>query len=271
MRVILKLRSKTTILQKGGYEKYYSSTNAWFYKKLNKSELHNKNGLKYFCFSNLIGINNEKVELDKIYSIIFSFAQSDTAYTFVTSLELGEIIDLGAFNFELVKVKFDKLIIQNNMILETPTIIEVQENINKNDKTKKPKIRSIDFLKEHDKFLDLLTKNILRKYNELKLNSDNKSKFNLKEGNLFDNIDIKPIEYNNKKIDKLKLKGQDRGHFAIPVLRNKQTNKLIPFYGNKLQFIIREITDEQKDILNTVVDAGFGGHNSYGMGFIIKK
>lgn len=265
MRVILKLKAKASVSQKLFYQKYYSSTNGWFYKKV--SSLHDKAGIKFFCFSNLIGIKEEKIELNEIYTVIFSFAEPDTAYKFVTSLGLGENIGLGEFQFELVKTKFDKLVIKENMILETPTIIVVEENI----KTKegKSKRKSINYLEEQKKYIDLLEKNILHKYNLL-TSEDSSKKYVMKdrEGHLFDNIEINPITYTKKvKEDK----GQNKGHFAIPVLRKEGSNNFIPFYGNKLEFKIGKITEEQKIILSKVIDAGFGMYNSYGMGFIIER
>jgi len=261
VRVILKLEAKVSVSQKEAYEKYYSSTNAWFYNKV--PSLHDFNGIKHFCFSNLIGVKNEKIKEGKKYSVIFSFSNSDIAYKFVTSLELGEIITLGELKFSLFSTKFDKIDVNQGDILETPTIIVVEENLNnKNNKYKK---KSIDYLKEPNKYLELLEKNILHKYNNLTKNNSKKFILNT---NLFKNINISPITYNkNIKFDK----GQNKGHFAIPIIRKKSSNSIIPFYGNKLRFTIGEINDKQKDILNTVIDSGFGIHNSYGMGFIIKK
>lgn len=262
MRVILKLKSLSDTDQKIANLKYFSAMNSWIYKKINLPKLHSSSSFKFFCFSNIIGIKDQKTTKGSFYSIIISFTDVKVAYKFVTSLELGEKINLGEYNFELASSKFDKLEVTNNCILETPTIIEITEKRKNSKKELKP--YSIDYLKEPELFKKLLAKNIIRKYNSFKSLNNKDFKIIPEDYNLFKNINIEPIKLSK---DNSK-KNQNKGHLCI---LQQFKNKKFSFIGNKLKFVIHNISAEQKNIFNIVIDSGFGIHNTYGMGFIIKK
>ena len=127
-------------------------------------------------------------------------------------------------------------------MIETTGIIVVTEHLKNSNKTK-----SLDFLKEdeNERYLQLLKKNIIRKYNT----------FNGKEVN--ENYDL----WKNMVI--------------APIMRGKYSVYCEPlnfnFIGNKIRFKLGKMTIMQRDILNFAFDAGFGVYCSYGMGFMVEK
>ncbi|MCK5025374.1 MAG: hypothetical protein KAS15_02200 [Nanoarchaeota archaeon] len=64
MRITLTLKALGDVSQKDAFPKYYPAMQGFVYDKLKNSvfsDLHDKKGFKNFCFSNLIGVRNNKV------------------------------------------------------------------------------------------------------------------------------------------------------------------------------------------------------------------
>jgi CRISPR-associated endoribonuclease Cas6 len=244
MRITLILKSLKDISQKDTLAKYYSSLHGWVYKqKLANSvfsSLHEKKGYKYFCLSNLIGVKNNKVRENYAYKIIISSPNKELINVIKNNLKEGEIINLGEYSFELMRFYDYNIKLDNFSVIETPTIIVVTEHVN-------GKMKAWDFMKkdEKEKYLYLLRRNLIKKYN-----SFNGSKID-ENYDLWNNVIIEPI-----------LKGK-YSIYCEPLN--------FKFIGNKLRFKLGYLDEVQKKVFNHCFEAGFGGYCSYGMGFVMEK
>ena len=129
------------------------------------------------------------------------------------------------------------------MVIETPSVIVITEH--KGDKT-----INLDYLKENERgrYIELLSRNLIRKFNRLNENEKVDESYNL-----FKNVEIEPI-YGGKK--------------SIPLTDDKTLRLAI---GNKLRFKLGYLDDVQKKVFKVGIDAGFGIQNAFGMGFVMEK
>lgn len=231
--------------QKDAFPKYYPAIQGFVYDKLKNSvfsDLHDKKGFKNFCFSNLIGVRNNKILEDYPYKITISSPNKELINIIKSNLKDGEKINLGEFSFELMRFYDYDVKLDNFSVIETPTIIVVTEHLRMENK-----IKSLDFLKKEDKerYLYLLRKNLIKKYN-----SFNGSKI-IEDYDLWNNVMVEPT-----------LKGK----YSIPCEPLK-----FRFIGNKLRFKLGYMDEVQKNVFNHCFETGFGAYNSYGMGFMIEN
>ena len=242
----MRLKSLKRISQMDTLSKYYSSLHGWIYKqKLANSVfsgLHGKVGFKYFSLSNLIGVENETVEQDGNYKITISSPNKELIKVIKDNLQIGELINLGEYSFEIVSFYDYEIRLNKFSVIETTSIIVVTEHLKKSTK-----IKSLDFLKEDERgrYLYMLKKNLIRKYNTF--NGKNVSE----KYDLWRCILIEPIM---------------KGKYSIYC---EPLN--FKFIGNKLRFKLGAINTTQREILNFAFDAGFGAYCPYGMGFMVEK
>ena len=239
-----------SVSQKDTLAKYYSSLQGWVYKqKLANSVfsgLHKKKGYKHFCLSNLIGVRSNTVKQDYAYKITISSPNKELVNVIKNNLKEGEIINLGEYSFELMRFYDYDVNLDNFSVIETPSIIVVTEHL-KGNGSKKEGIKSLDFLKkgEKERYLYLLRRNLIKKYN-----SFNGQKIN-EDYDLWKNVAVEPI-----------LKGK-YSIYCEPLN--------FKFIGNKLRFKLGYMDEIQKKVFNFGLDAGFGGYNSYGMGWMVEN
>ena len=244
MRLMLKLQAQKDVAQKEFQEKYPSSMNSFLYgcleQKENFSKLHDENKFKGFCFGNLHPVKNKKIKQDEVYSVTISSSNPQIIETLFFTIKVDESVNLGEGSFKIVESGIQRIELEENSTLETLSVINVTENNEGN-------IKALSYLREKEKYLEGLRKNLIRKYNSLKNKSVDES------FDLFEGIEIKPI------------KGKEH---AIPILFD---NKKFNCIGNKLSFKIKELNETQREVFQTCLDAGFGERNSYGMGFMLAR
>lgn len=230
--------------QKDTLAKYYSSLQGWVYKqKLANSVfsgLHGKKGFKNFCLSNLIGVKNKKIIENYAYKITISSPNKELINVIKSNLKEGEMINLGEYSFELMRFYDYEVELDNFSVIETPSIIVVTEN-------RKGNPYALDFLKKEEKakYLYLLNRNMIKKYN-----SFNGERID-ENHNLWKNVSIEPIM---------------KGKYSI---RCEPLN--FDFIGNKLRFKLGYMDEVQKKVFQHCFDAGFGGYNAYGMGWMVEN
>lgn len=252
MRITLYLKSLKDVSQKETFAKYHSALNSWFYHKLDESKnykfLHDKKSFKFFCFSNLIGVKEGKILQNRLYKITFSFADLNLFNEFKALLKEGEKIELGELSFEYRFSKEYDIRIDNFMVIETPSVIVVTDH--KGDKTV-----NLDYLKEDEKgrYLELLSRNLIRKFNRLNQAKQDAAEQVDESYELFKNVEIEPI-YGGKK--------------CIPLGDDKTLRMAI---GNKLRFKLGFLDEVQKKAFQVGIDSGFGIQNAFGMGFVMEN
>ncbi len=241
MRIILKLISKKTINQKEFNNKYNTSFHGFLFKKIN-DYYANKYGS--FSFGNLFPIKNNIIKEGEKYNIIISSPKNELIEKLFFSINESSTINIGEGSFEIESIMIKNVILKKNSKIENiqPINITKQEN---------NKIIAIKY--EEEGFLELLKKNLIKKYNfffpEEKIDED---------FNLFENVIIKP--YEKKK------------EASFPIyFYNKEKNDKFDVIGSKLIFKFNNISEDQLKVFQCCFDAGFGERTSYGAGFMIER
>jgi CRISPR-associated endoribonuclease Cas6 len=248
MRISLKLKSNKTVKQsKEINSKYYSAMHGWIYNKLENtdfSDIYSKKEFKPFCFSNLYPIKNTKIEENQIYNLTISSPNEMIMIALLSNINVGEMINLGEYSFELIDYKpLGKKEINSGDELDSETII----NITLNESGKR---KAITLSKDSNSFKKNLSKNLIRKYNQY-----NEEKIE-EDFNLWENIEIEEIKNTES---------------AVKINLIKNSDNWFNVIGARYKFKIGNINETQKKILQLCYDLGFAERNSFGFGFMNIK
>ena len=251
VRLMIYLISKKECSQDIFEKKFRSAMKSFIYNKLKNSkfELDKSNSnFRGFVFSNIYSINNKKLDQDGFYKIAISSVYPELIMFLLNNINIGDNINLGEASFEIKDILIFRDNIEENIILETPSLISVR--------TTGDKDKYVDYEKNPQKFLEILKRNLIKKYNYF-----NKENIVL-DFDLFKNI----------KIEKVIPKNRNNSFMCVEIedFEDKKKRKIF-VYGNRLRFIINKIDELQKNILQVGYDAGFGSLNSYGFGYLIIK
>ncbi|MEM4710953.1 MAG: CRISPR-associated endoribonuclease Cas6 [Candidatus Woesearchaeota archaeon] len=238
MKIHLKLllKSVKSVAQnRENNTRFHLGTRGYIYKKTEDLDLHDKITHKYFTFSNLFVVKDEKIEENKAYTLYISSPDSRFISMILYNTYLNEIVNLGEYSFVLEKIIYEKgFSIKDFSIFQTATMINLTKNLSKSYK-------ALIYGKDVD-FIKHLNNNLLSKYNEY-----NKTKINI---DLFKNCKIRAI---GKKSVCLKI-NKETGDFNI--------------IGNILEFKFGKLNKTQRDVLEFGLQCGFGERTSYGLGFL---
>jgi CRISPR-associated endoribonuclease Cas6 len=199
--------------------------------------IHNKKGFKYFTFSNLFPPPHQKLIQNKVYSLIVSSPNKKIIDLILYNSPIGEIINFGEYSFSL-----DKLEILKGFRLDDFTSYRTATFINITKRTEKG-YKSLIYGRDIE-FMDLLTKNSLSKFNNY-----------YRENNtapIFENCVIEP--YGKKSVN----------------MRIHNKNGDFDLIGNILRFSFGKLQRKQREILEFLLDCGFGERTSYGLGLLSK-
>jgi len=245
MRLILSLSS----LKECAYDmQYYHKLQGFIYSLIKNTvyeKLHDKNGYKFFCFSNIMPPLDMK-EGEKRTIIISS---PDSALIKLIKYQIEEKyadnpINIGEYSFELEKTQLLKPKINNNctLITGTPIIIRIpKENYEKYGiKPKKP-YNYVFWRSEYafEALIKQLEENLIKKYN------------------LF-----------------YKRKVEQKPFFEQFILQKEVCNHIIidgeehRVFGSLWKFPFSFLNIKKRKLLEFGLDAGFGELNSLGFGFM---
>ncbi len=246
MRLILHLRANNSTPQEGVYNKYNTAMHGFIYQKLNETSFGNLHGVKHykpFCFGNIFPIKDGKIRNGENYKVVITSPDSEFIQGIFFNLQEGEVVNLGEMSFTLEKFFVKMINIGNDSILENITPINITKHDNKS-------IKPVFF--EDKEFLNLLKKNIIKKYNFF-----NKTKVD-KDFDLFDQVEIVPYKKKSKS--------------SFPIyFYNKGKNDSFNVMGSKIVFKLNNISDNQLKIFQFSFDLGFGERTSYGAGFMVER
>ncbi len=248
MRIILKLKARNSIKQDDFLLKFHSAMHGFVYDKLKSNkklkELHDKKEYAQFCFGNVYPIKNKEIKQREHYKIIISSPNPEVIQQLFFSIKKNQIINLGEGSFELEDASVIQKKLGKNDIIEsvTPINLTVQED---------GKIKAIKFSEQPERFKELLSKNLIKKYNYLK-----EEKTSLTPDEVLKNVHIE--SYKRKEAS-----------FKIAVGENH--NKFFAVIGSKIVLKFNNIGNEQLKVFQYVFDLGFGERTSYGAGFMIKR
>jgi len=260
MRILLKLEASKNF----AYDtKYYSKFQGFIYRQLigtPYSFLHQKNGYKFFCFSNIFPIKPTKKGIKPI-------KEGEVKYWIISSPDLGFInvikeklekfieenkkINLGEMQFYLKGVKCFRLKIRKELSIrsETPIILRISKKTYENFNVSPPKKYNYLFWRTRypfELFLGPLTRNLIEKYKEFYKNDENLKEFEEGVVPLFQRLEFKRTVVSYVLIE----------------------NKIQKFFGSLWEFHFDWLNKEQIKLLKFGLDCGFGEKNSYGFGFV---
>jgi len=263
MRILLKLEACKDF----SYDsKYYSKFQGFIYRQLINtpySFLHQKKGYKFFCFSNIFPLKPTKKGISP-------FKEGETKFWLISSPDKGFIfllnekfqniaennstINLGEMQFYLKSVKIIKQRLKRKNVtlkLETPLILRAGKKTYKNYKIIPPREYKYLFWKKEyplELFIDLLTKNLIKKYAEFYYLND---KISLKELESAVTPLFQRLEFEKTIVAHVPIKGREQ-----------------KFIGSLWRFHFDWLNNQQKNLLEFAIDCGFGEKNSYGFGFV---
>jgi len=248
MRLLLKLRS----LKNCSYDlQYFHKLQGFIYSTIRPlyPQLHELQGYKFFCFSNLFPLKEKNGVIPSIRkgetrNLLISSPDKIFIKAFVEGLK--EVIYIGEMNFEVEDVKLIKIKLTSplNLISATPIIIRIPErnyeHYNIPQHYRKPRYVFWRRIFPFDVFVRQLEENLFKKYSEFhKLKTD--------EFPLFEQFILK----------------------KAPVVCHTPINgKNIELVGSLWEFSFHHLSDKQKRILEFGVECGFGERNSLGFGFM---
>jgi len=244
MRLLVKLKCQNNYV----YDKrYYHKLQGFLYNILKDSEyqqLHDKKGYKFFSFSNIFPIENNRYGTTKNLII----ASPNEKFIDVLKQRFEELksndktINIGEMLFKVYGLTVFKSRIRNNsrLISATPIIVRIPSYMFGSYGIESNK-RYVYWRKEYsfECFVKQLNENLIKKYNEFH-NSDVKDVF------LFEQFVFKKTTANHVVVD----------------------GKEYKFIGSVWEFIFSYLDREQKRILQFGIDTGFGERNSFGFGFV---
>ncbi|RMD67092.1 CRISPR-associated endoribonuclease Cas6 [Candidatus Pacearchaeota archaeon] len=234
MRISIKLKSKADIGVKDFYYKFNSAINSFIHNRISALNLHDSKGYKPFCFGNLYPVK-DRIEQGKIYEITIASPLPQVISELILSFRRGEKIGVGEGFFELCGAQIRKIQLKRGDCIYSVSPIVIKE-----------KGHFVDYSKERERFIFLLNRNLLNKYNFF-------NKTSITSINLFANVKIKPI----------------KNRFLVKNITTK--DKDIAVAGYALSFRFGKLSETSLKVLNYVFDLGFGIKNTYGFGFMIKK
>ena len=213
-------------------------TRGFIYNKIKSLNIHNDKSYKYFTFSNLFPPPNEEIKEKKNYWLTISSPIKDIIDLVKLNSPIGEKVNLGEYSFILKDIKDEEdFKLKNFSILRTATLINVTR---KNQDSYKSLLYEKD-----DDFLDCLQKNCLAKYNNY-----------FKEKNELDIFENSKVEPFGKKSVSLKIHNEKGDYFLI---------------GNLLDFKFGSLKKKQREILEFLIESGFGERTTYGLGFLYEN
>jgi len=241
MRLLLSLRAEKSF----SYESnYFNKIQGFIYNILRDSayaELHNKQGFKFFCFSNIFPSGRDKIiEEGSIKQFIIS--SPDNGFMTIVKESLPHEINIGEMQFSLIGAKQLTPNISKNCVVKTATPIIIRIPQYKYAEYGISSQYSYVFWKpEHDfnAFLKQLSENVIKKYNE----------------------------YHKEKVEEQPLFQQfmyDGSYPIHPIIDKKEQT----FIGSYWKFVFQGMTEEQQEFLQFALDCGFGELNSLGFGFV---
>ena len=237
MRLLIKLKS----LGNFAYDpSYYSKLQGLIYNSIKDHylELHDKQGYKYFCFSNIFPIENPKE--NDIRNLLISSPDKNLIKTLIENLP--ERINIGemSFSMENIKLLTHSLNKNSKIIAATPIVIRIpphnyeKYNIN-SDKEYVYWRKCYPF----NAFVKQLEENLIKKYNEF-------HNTGVEEQPLFHQFVFKKEICNH-------------------ITKDGKSYQVI---GSIWEFPYNGLANNQKKILSLGLDCGFGELNSSGFGFV---
>lgn len=253
MRLLIRLK----VLKDFAYDlSYYHKLQGFAYGLIRGGEygkLHDLKGNKFFCFSNIFPLTGLRFQGGQ--EKLFIISSPDKGFikhleTEITKmreekkpLNIGEmsfgIEGLGAFEVRLGR--------SFKLISATPIIIRIPEKKYDACSVEEKKKRYVYWRPEiafYEGFVEQLTKNIFRKYNE----------------------------FYHKKVEGFPLFSQFifKKTVVSHVIINGIEQRLI---GSVWEFVYNNINKEQRKVLEFAIDSGFGERNPLGFGFmnVIKE
>lgn len=236
MRLLLKLKSTKTVDQEHFFKQYFTDMHGFLTRIAEKDEKYGK-----FCFGNLFPVKNQRIEADKDYSVMISSSEPSIIEKIFFNIDVERIMNIGELQFKIQDIELMKQKLKKNSIIESTSPINITTHEN-------GKIRFHKF--DEDNYLELLKKNILKKYEFLT--------GKVPQVDLFKNVKIEPYENHSFCC------------FQINFF-NKGKNENFKVCGNKLVFFFNDIPEEQLEIFQTMYDAGIGERTTYGAGFMIQR
>jgi CRISPR-associated endoribonuclease Cas6 len=247
MRILLQLES-TKIC---GYDlKYFHKMQGAIYQLLKETEynvLHDKEGYKFFCFSNIFPIGDIKIG-DRRHLLISS---PDDLFIKFLQIKFKEFIDnnltlnIGEMQFKIEDFSIIKTKLKRNcrLISATPIVIRIPEkNYEKYGIPKKFRKKRFVYWRPQysfDAFVKQLEENLIKKYNEF-------YKTDFETERIFEMFKFVKSVVNHVIID-------GREQMII---------------GSIWEFCFSYLSKEQRRILEFGIDCGFGERNSLGFGFM---
>lgn len=244
VRLLIKLKSQKDY----SYDnKYYHKLQGFIYTILKEDkyhELHDKKGYKFFCYSNIFPIENNKQ--GSIKNLLISSPNEKFIEVlkekFEEIKEKDKLANIGEMSFKIEDISIINPKIRKNCRLVTATPITIRipsynfgvYGINSDKKY-------VFWRKEYsfDAFVKQLNENLIKKYNA------------------FNNTDIKEIFLFEQFIFKKTLVN----HVIIQ-------GKEYKFIGSLWGFMFPYLNKQQREVLQFGLDTGFGERNSFGFGFV---
>lgn len=205
------------------------------------SPLHDKNGYKFFCFSNIFPIGD--IKKDDIRHILISSPNKGLLAQIKTGLLSKETLNIGEFQFKIKEIREIRPKLPNSFKIAaaTPITIRIPENRYEEYGIQTAKKRYVFWRPEYsfEAFLKQLNENLFKKYNQ----------------------------YYNTKINEFPI-------FSEFVFKKSVANQIIEngreqlVIGSIWEFRFSHITQDQRKILEFGLECGFGERNSLGFGFV---
>lgn len=250
VRLILSLVSMNSCSQKDFERKFRSAMKGFIYKRLEESQFSLKetsSGFHFFSFSNLYPIKDAKIEEGKKYSLVITSAIPNLILILLEKINVNDMINLGEGRFSIFEMRLEKPEIFRGCSIEmiSPLVIKRMKATGKDN--------YVNFDKEKEEFKRILGINLVKRYNEIR-----KKDLPI-DYPVFENIEIKPLIK--------KSKGHSNFSLIIEDYDDERKGKPIYFYGNRLEFQIGKISQEQQEIFQIGFLGGFGSACSYGCGY----
>lgn len=220
--------------------------------------IHDKDGFKFFCYSNIFPISNQIMKND-IRKMIISSPDPN----FISVLDdqfnsFSKVINIGNMRFELDSVKRLEMKIPSHlpftMITGTPIIIRIpREKYAKYEIESSLDYEYIYWRKDYpiELFISQLWQNSLRKYTEY-------SKIDLAHLRSSEDAGTDVFQILNKLVFKKQISTK---------IVMKNTEHIV--IGTVWEFQFQELEDPA--LIQFALDAGFGERNSIGFGFMNLK
>ncbi|PKP58484.1 MAG: CRISPR-associated endoribonuclease Cas6 [Candidatus Altiarchaeales archaeon HGW-Altiarchaeales-1] len=241
MRLLIKLRNA----KEQAYDlKYYHKLQGFIYdliKDTDYGELHNREGYKFFSFSNIFPMKTGKGD-ERNLMLASPSGKFIDAVSGKLSGRKEKLLHIGEYELELCEIKKIKPKLENKctIITGTPIVIRIpKENYEKYGIEEE--YDSTYWKKEYsfEPFIKQLESNLFKKYNAFYNTGIN-------EFPIFEQFIFKKPTVNH-------------------VIKNGMEHKV---FGSVWEFNFNHLNDSQRRILEFGLDTGFGEMNSLGFGFM---